>query len=201
MNDFCRYSIVGAEKSSEIGAGKAAPTIRIKARYQTLEILPLPAYAQFLGYLQSDYGRLCAALEPRLTVKAKEELATSFVRVMHVQAAASEFIADLIMAEVGRVEDEHLMFRGNSLATKSMEAYLKLVGSQYLKETLVDVVAKVVDANADLEVDPAKIYHISQLEANRRSLTAYVELTWRKINSSVAYFPTELITLFSGKKI
>ena len=49
-------------------------------------------------------------------------------------------------------DDSHLLFRGNSLATKSMEAFMKLVGSKYLLDTLRQVINKVVEAGLDCEV-------------------------------------------------
>lgn len=49
-------------------------------------------------------------------------------------------------------DDSHLLFRGNSLATKAMEAFMKLVGSKYLLDTLRQVINKVVEAGLDCEV-------------------------------------------------
>lgn len=34
------------------------------------------------------------------------------------------------MFQVGRSENEHVAFRGNSIASKAMEAYMKLVGAK-----------------------------------------------------------------------
>ena len=49
-------------------------------------------------------------------------------------------------------DDAHLLFRGNSLATKAMEAFMKLVGEKYLLDTLRQVITRVVDAGLDCEV-------------------------------------------------
>lgn len=46
------------------------------------------------------YLSLCCALEPNLSVKAKEDLATALVRIMHKQQMAKYFLCDLIMSEV-----------------------------------------------------------------------------------------------------
>lgn len=46
---------------------------------------------------------------------------------------APRYLADVVALDVRRTGDHSLTFRGNSLATKSMEAYLKLVGDQYLQ--------------------------------------------------------------------
>ena len=56
-------------------------------------------------------------------------------------------------------DDDHLTFRGNSLATKAMEAYMKLVGESYLHDTLADVISAIVDTAqvTDCEVDPLKV--------------------------------------------
>lgn len=41
-----------------------APALRIKCRYQSVDVLPLDHYARFLDYLKRNYRRLCEYLEP-----------------------------------------------------------------------------------------------------------------------------------------
>ena len=57
-------------------------------------------------------------------------------------------------------ENEHLLFRGNSVATKAIEAYMKLVGEQYLHDTLKDPILALITSAEDLEVDPLKITNV-----------------------------------------
>jgi RAS protein activator-like 2 len=54
-------------------------------------------------------------------------------------------------------DDERLTFRGNSLATKAMEAYLKLVGDTYLRNTLAQFVSSLGSGQEECEVDPLKV--------------------------------------------
>ena len=86
-------------------------------------------------------------------------------------------------------DDEHLTFRGNSIATKAMEAYMKLVGEKYLKDTLEDFVRTMMTSPDDCEVDPAKVKDAQILNCQQKNLDMYCNMAWVKIINSYCYFP------------
>ena len=50
------------------------------------------------------------------------------------------------------VENLNLMLRGNTIATKAIESYMKLVGNKYLHDTLEDFVRLILDSEDSCEV-------------------------------------------------
>ncbi|XP_034951052.1 ras GTPase-activating protein raskol isoform X3 [Chelonus insularis] len=180
---------------SDKGVLKEPPALRVKCRFQSVDILPVHVYQEFLEYLKTDYASLCERLEPVIGVKAKEDIATALVAVMQREKKAPQFLADLVMIDIHRIDDERLTFRGNSLATKAMEAYLKLTGDRYLQETLGAVVRGAVDGG-DCEVDPLKVSSLAALHKQQQNLRAAVELAWSRILASHAHFPLELRECF-----
>ncbi|VDN50793.1 unnamed protein product [Dracunculus medinensis] len=196
------YAITGGSdgnKSTNHSKDKGEQAaIRVKARYQSVDILPLHMYDELLRFFRYRYLSLCKALEPLLGVKAKEDFATSLVRVMHNQKLVKDFLCDLIISEIEMLDNEHLMFRGNSLATKAMEAYMKLIAEDYLKDTLGEFVKSILESNDNCEVDPLKMPNVnpSILEKNRLQLICNVEIAWNKIINSTSNFPIELREIF-----
>ncbi|OUC41409.1 C2 domain protein [Trichinella nativa] len=151
------YVLNGQEKSASKGE---TISLRVKARFQTLE--------------------------PVLGVKAKEDFATSLIRIMHSQNLAKHFLCDLIMSEIKTLENDHLMFRGNSLATKAMEAYIKMIGEQYIQRTLASFVQNVQDSGEDCEVDPEKLPASADIVKHQEALLTTLRLVFHELRNRLA---------------
>ncbi|KPJ06686.1 putative Ras GTPase-activating protein [Papilio machaon] len=177
--------------------GTPAPALRIKCRYQSVDVLPLDCYARFLDYLTRHYRRLCEYLEPVIGVKAKEDIGCALVLCMAGAGLAPRYLADVVALDVRRTGDHSLTFRGNSLATKSMEAYLKLVGDQYLQETLGEAVCWAAGSGAECEVDPLRAGGGAALRRHQAALRDAVTRAWRAIAASAPDFPPPLRDCFA----
>jgi RAS protein activator-like 2 len=138
------------------------------------------------------------ALEPHLNVRVKDDLATSLIKISHKLHIQTQFLTDIVLAEVLALEDTSLTFRGNSLATKAMESYMKLVGESYLKQTLSDCVRSIIDTNHDLEIDPSKVQNQSSLQANREELVQILHLVCGRVFNSCVNFPLEMKLVFAN---
>lgn len=176
---------------------KDSISIRIKGKYQSVDILPLACYNRIIDYVRSKNLDLMLTLEPQLNVRVKDDLANSLVRIAHKLKIQTTFLSDLVLAEILQLEDSSLTFRGNSLATKAMESYMKLVGEVYLKQTLSDCVRSIIDTTHDLEIDPSKVTNQSSLQANREELVQILHLVCGRVFNSCINFPVEMKQVFT----
>ncbi|XP_020509917.1 RAS protein activator like-3 isoform X2 [Labrus bergylta] len=173
-------------------------SLRIKARFQNLQVLPMERYKEFAEYVTVDYVEMCRNLEPLLNVKQKEELAGALVHVLQSIGKAKEFLVDLGSDEVERLgEKEALIFRENTLATKAIDDYMKLVGQKYLIDTLGDFVNRLYASGDKCEVDPRKCPAL-ELANNQKHLMDTCEEVVQKIVEIHGPFPEELNKIFSS---
>ncbi|PAA84234.1 hypothetical protein BOX15_Mlig021884g1 [Macrostomum lignano] len=183
-------------------AANASPSLRIKSRYLSVDVLPVSWYDGLRDFLLADYCQLVRVLEPSLPVRLKEDLACKLVALAHSSGKSESLVADLLLQELehcGASEAAAVVaFRGNSIATKSVEYYLRLVGSDYLRSVLAEPVTILLRSDECCEVDPMRVSGQAELESNQQSLRLFAELFWTRVFTSADRLPVEFGRLFAG---
>ncbi|CAK7292594.1 RAS protein activator like-3 [Vulpes lagopus] len=193
-----RAPAAGLERWFPLLGAPAGAALRARIRARRLRVLPSERYKELAEFLTFHYARLCGALEPALSAQAKEELAAAMVRVLQATGRAQALVTDLGTAELARSGGrEALLFRENTLATKAIDEYMKLVAQDYLQKTLGQVVLRLCASTEDCEVDPSKC-PASELPQHQARLRNSCEEVFQNIIHSYNWFPAELGTVFSG---
>ncbi|XP_028907914.1 RAS protein activator like-3 isoform X2 [Ornithorhynchus anatinus] len=186
------------ERWFPLSGGPPRAALRVRGRARCLRVLPTERYKELAEFLTFHYPELCQALEPMLPVQAKEELAAAMVRVLHGTGKAQALVTDLGVEELARCGGrEALLFRENTLATKAIDEYMKLVGQTYLQEALGEAVRRLCASGDDCEVDPRKCPG-PDLPQHQASLRRSCEDVFLSITRSYEWFPAELNTVFSS---
>ncbi|OCT90283.1 hypothetical protein XELAEV_18018895mg [Xenopus laevis] len=188
----------GVEKWVPLGGEMA---LRVRGRYRKLSVLPMVQYKEFAEYLTWRYMELSRAMEPILSAREKEELGRSLVYVLQSTGKAKEFLVDLGVAEISRHDgQDSLIFRENTIVTKAIEEYMKMVGQTYLQETLGPFVSRIYASEDSHEVDPLRCSP-EDLSENRGQLWKSCEEAVQSILQSQESFPSELLEIFSSWQV
>lgn len=150
---------------AEEDSGGQLGALRLKVRLIEDRILPSHNYRPLTellteavrGPAEEDAASPLAVLEELTSGDCRQDLATNLVKLFLGQGLAGPFLDYLTRREVTRTTDPNTLFRSNSLASKSMEQFMKLVGMPYLHEVLKPVINRVFEEKRYIELDPCKI--------------------------------------------
>ncbi|KAI9818657.1 MAG: hypothetical protein M1826_001338 [Phylliscum demangeonii] len=101
---------------------------------------------------------------------------------------------DQIVSEAARaaVAEVNLLFRANSLLTRSLDVHMRRLGKEYLDSTLADLLTEINSNDADCEVDPSRIGPGGYLAGNWRNLVKQFRRVWSAIYQSTTRCPRDM---------
>uniref|UniRef100_F6YXK4 RAS p21 protein activator 4 n=1 Tax=Ornithorhynchus anatinus TaxID=9258 RepID=F6YXK4_ORNAN len=109
----------------------------------------------FLG--KEEAGQIITLIEETTTAQCRQEVATNLVRLFLGQGLAKDFLDLLFQLELHRAGEANTLFRSNSMASKSMESFLKVSGMQYLHSVLGPTITRIFEERKYVELDPSKV--------------------------------------------
>lgn len=157
--------------------------------------LPLEGYDQFVSLITESELSVVRFIGNYIGSE-KEEFSKIVLNILVAQGKDIQGVKVLAREEIQETEDPNIIFRGNSVATKTLDAYMKLLGNQYLKDSLGSLIKGVYQTKDSCEVDPLRLSKNDDIKKNFKRLSNHVSLFWDAIQSSAINIPIELSYIF-----
>jgi len=213
FEDLERYKVINdwyplrnkSDTSENIG------DIRLSFLWQRAIILNDIAYEQLLIDLMDKKLSLVKKLS-EVSFKKEKVVAECLVKAFEVKKSAVHLIKELCAYEIENTNDPSLFFRANTVPTKSVDMYMRLNGSEYLKQALLDIIRQIASTSAKkkvsiCELDPFRLEHIREdkrekvRQKNLKNLKLYVSLILESIKEVTSRCcPTHFRNIFESIK-
>eukprot|EP00026_Physarum_polycephalum_P003107 Phypoly_transcript_03116.p1 GENE.Phypoly_transcript_03116~~Phypoly_transcript_03116.p1 ORF type:complete len:809 (+),score=167.07 Phypoly_transcript_03116:160-2427(+) len=172
--------------------------LRVKIKYTEEVVLTLEQYSDLLSLLLDPNLTIVHTLGAVAKPNTREGIAYNLVRVFEKTDKAALLLNGLNREEIESTKNPDIIFRGNSLATKSVDQYMKLVGMPYLSFMLKGLIKKLYASSRSCEVDPSKLDKSEDLKQNWKNLLYWVNLFTDSIFDSLHKCPLSFRQIFNG---
>uniref|UniRef100_A0A4W4EBZ6 RAS p21 protein activator 4 n=1 Tax=Electrophorus electricus TaxID=8005 RepID=A0A4W4EBZ6_ELEEL len=140
-------------------------SLRLQLRLRDETVLPSSHYkpltellSQSVGtHLNGNWPDLIMLIDETTTSENRQEVANNLVKLFLGQGLIKEFLDMLFKLELEKTTEPNTLFRSNSLASKSMESFLKVAGMQYLHRLLGPTINRIFEDKKYVELDPNKV--------------------------------------------
>ncbi|KAM6110698.1 ras GTPase-activating protein 4B [Pterocles gutturalis] len=140
-------------------------SLQLQVRLRDETVLPPNCYQPLVQLLcqevksgrQNGQVHLVTLLDEATTAECRQEVAINLVKLFLGQGLVKEFLDLLFELELAKPCEPNTLFRSNSLASKSMESFLKVTGMPYLHAVLGPTITRVFEEKKFVELDPGKV--------------------------------------------
>lgn len=200
------------DKRSQKGYDPSVPhvvgEIRLLIEDRVQYILPDKEYDDMFGLLIDDDLELTKRLA-LVSHGQEKQVAEALVRAFDLRGSSIYYINSIMDEEIESTEDQKVIFRANSVACKSVDMYMRLIGTSYLHYCLKDIINQIRDDSKkktkqlSCELDPTRIDEKDEKkkakvrERNYATLVNYCEAILNAVKLSFRYCPTNFRTIFT----
>ncbi|KAJ9073241.1 hypothetical protein DSO57_1018689 [Entomophthora muscae] len=195
MDSKKKKSIATFGTSSMAPADGAVADLRLKLRYDEIVVLKSSEYATLLELLMEIESDVVYDLV--IGPKHLDWVAETLLKVYCARHHSIPWLNYLAEKEVQATEDPNILFRGNSILTKAIDAYMKMVGLQYVDSTIGNIVREVCKRKVSCEVDGSKLNKPEDVKGQWKTLFSYADQLFQAIQNSKNQCPRELRCFFN----
>lgn len=182
-------------QASDAGAApKPNGRIRVKATWTDEVILPLAAFDALNNTLLDDNLATCQLLSA-VAGRNLNELARSLVVIWRGGGRDVKLLERLNAGIVAEDDSVGTLFRGNSLASKAMDQYMKLLAIPFLHKCCAESVRALFEEKRSCELDTTRPNGKAE---NLKILLAHSSRILDGIFSQIEACPNELRQVFAG---
>jgi len=100
----------------------------------------------------------------------------------------------IVTSEISNTSDPNIIFRSNLFSSKSIEHFIRNVGTSYLKNTIGNIIHLIYFSKQSCEMDTLRIMKDphGDVKKNLSTLMKYVTSIWEEIQNSVELCPTKI---------
>ena len=182
------------------GSGNSASNVehygdlQLKIKIEEEVVLTLEQYEEYFDLFRNTE---CALVYDLAQVSSDLEwIAQLLLNIFDAQGLSIPWLKYLIEEEVYSTENMYVLFRGNSILTKAMDCFMKVVCSEYLESTIGSILREICDNKVHCELDPTRLEKNDDLKSHYKKLTSYAAALWESIERAGPMIPRELRILF-----
>ncbi|XP_069767433.1 ras GTPase-activating protein 4 isoform X2 [Narcine bancroftii] len=177
-------------------------SLRLQLRLRDESILPSCYYQPLTELLlqsvttdNGEKGNVLTLIDELATTENRQEVATNLVKLFLGQGLAKQFLNFVIKLELDRTTEPNTLFRNNSLASKSMECFLKVAGMQYLHNVLGPTINRVFEEKNCSGLHRCQT-EVDIIQQSVQSLQSYLTELIEAIVTSVVKCPSVIRATF-----
>uniref|UniRef100_A0A672P4Q8 Ras GTPase-activating protein 4-like n=1 Tax=Sinocyclocheilus grahami TaxID=75366 RepID=A0A672P4Q8_SINGR len=209
---------LGPDKSKHSEYEGTLGSLRLQLRLRDEVVLTSSHYKPLTELLSQSVGSqlngnwpdFIMLIDETTTAESRQEVANNLVKLFLGQGLVKEFLDVLFKLELEKTTEPNTLFRSNSLASKSMESFLKVAGMQYLHRLLGPIINRIFEEKKYVELDPSKLelkeagcagLHRQQTESDiiqqsSSLLQSYLSELLTSILQSASYCPLLICQVF-----